>query len=122
MPITVACVCGKRYAVGEQLAGKAVNCPTCGQAISVPAGAPQGFPPAPAPLPGMAHPYPQPGGYPQPPPGLLPQGGFAPQAYPGSSQAGAFPGAATPTYGVLPQPQVGESKTWLWMPLTLREP
>src|ERR1700728_3732012 len=37
MPITVQCGCGKRMGVSEDLAGKTVKCPACGDAIAVPA-------------------------------------------------------------------------------------
>ena len=56
MPISITCQCGKSLSVRDDLAGKAVKCPSCGQVIRVsggPAAAaprpPQ--PPAPAPMP-----------------------------------------------------------------------
>lgn len=36
MPIPVQCGCGKRFAVKEELAGKAVKCPACQQPVSIP--------------------------------------------------------------------------------------
>jgi hypothetical protein len=36
MPIKFACRCGQAFAVKDQLAGKAVKCPQCGQALRIP--------------------------------------------------------------------------------------
>ncbi|MEO1525267.1 MAG: hypothetical protein AAFX06_07505 [Planctomycetota bacterium] len=38
MPIQVSCKCGKSLTVKDQFAGKAVKCPSCGQALRVPGG------------------------------------------------------------------------------------
>ncbi|HSV15091.1 MAG TPA: hypothetical protein VLI90_12605 [Tepidisphaeraceae bacterium] len=40
MPIVVACNCGKRFKAGDQFAGKRTKCPGCGQALTIPGGAP----------------------------------------------------------------------------------
>lgn len=40
MPIAVACKCGKKFKVKDELAGKAVRCPDCKSAIKIPGGAP----------------------------------------------------------------------------------
>jgi hypothetical protein len=39
MPIAVACKCGKKLQVPDQLAGKAAKCPACGNAFKIPAAA-----------------------------------------------------------------------------------
>ena len=39
MPLSVTCSCGKRFRVRDELAGKKVKCPECGESISVPRGA-----------------------------------------------------------------------------------
>jgi hypothetical protein len=36
MPITFACECGKSFTVGTEFAGRAVTCPACGAALTVP--------------------------------------------------------------------------------------
>ncbi|MEL6110205.1 MAG: hypothetical protein AAFU85_29680 [Planctomycetota bacterium] len=38
MPIKISCQCGKALTVKDHFAGKAVKCPSCGQAIRVPGG------------------------------------------------------------------------------------
>lgn len=38
MPITIKCTCGKALRVKDELAGKAVKCPGCGQPVRVPGG------------------------------------------------------------------------------------
>jgi LSD1 subclass zinc finger protein len=38
MPIPVTSQCGKRFAAQDQLAGKRVQCPSCGQPLAIPAG------------------------------------------------------------------------------------
>lgn len=45
MPIKVACKCGKAFAAKDELAGKTVKCPGCGEPIKIPA-AGQGTAPA----------------------------------------------------------------------------
>jgi DNA-directed RNA polymerase subunit RPC12/RpoP len=40
MAISVQCACGKRTAVSDALAGKAIRCPACGDAVVVMAAAP----------------------------------------------------------------------------------
>jgi len=40
MAISVQCACGKRAAVSDALAGKAIRCPACGDAVVVPSAAP----------------------------------------------------------------------------------
>lgn len=53
MPIRAACQCGKAFAAPDNLAGKTVKCPGCGQPLKIPAaggGAPAGAK-APAPRP-----------------------------------------------------------------------
>lgn len=57
MPIRVACQCGKAFAAPDNLAGKAVKCPGCGQPLRIPGGAAAPAParpaaPQPAPLSG----------------------------------------------------------------------
>lgn len=37
MPIEAACACGARFNAEDHLAGKTVNCPTCGQPFRIPA-------------------------------------------------------------------------------------
>src|SRR5690349_15534846 len=37
MPILVACKCGKKLRVKDELAGKRVKCPGCAQVVTVPA-------------------------------------------------------------------------------------
>ena len=37
MPIKVSCQCGQSFAANDQLAGKRVKCPKCGNAIAIPA-------------------------------------------------------------------------------------
>jgi hypothetical protein len=37
MPIPVACQCGAKFAAKDELAGKAVKCPKCGQPLKIPA-------------------------------------------------------------------------------------
>ncbi|MCO6458307.1 MAG: hypothetical protein J5I93_23620 [Pirellulaceae bacterium] len=48
MPIAVACQCGQRFQARDELAGKAVKCPKCGQPLRIPdprhAGAAAGAP------------------------------------------------------------------------------
>ena len=39
MPIAVACKCGKKFKVKDELAGKAVRCPDCKSALRIPTGA-----------------------------------------------------------------------------------
>ncbi len=39
MPIPVPCACGKQVAVPDKYAGKKIKCPSCGQAMRVPAAA-----------------------------------------------------------------------------------
>lgn len=56
MPIPVACRCGQKFRAKDELAGKAVKCPKCGQALRIPAagqpaGAAQPAPRQPAPAP-----------------------------------------------------------------------
>jgi hypothetical protein len=46
MPIPVACQCGAKFAAKDELAGKAVKCPKCGQPLKIPAAG--GAPDAPA--------------------------------------------------------------------------
>jgi len=53
MPIRAACQCGKAFAAPDNLAGKTVKCPGCGQPLRIPAPAPAArqapvTPPAPA--------------------------------------------------------------------------
>lgn len=36
MPITVACQCGKRYAVAEEKAGRKMRCPACAAIVEIP--------------------------------------------------------------------------------------
>jgi DNA-directed RNA polymerase subunit RPC12/RpoP len=36
MPITVACACGAKFAAKDELAGKRVKCPKCGDALQIP--------------------------------------------------------------------------------------
>lgn len=53
MAIVVECGCGKRFGAREELAGKTLACPSCGQALTVPSAAPATPPPAaaaPAPI------------------------------------------------------------------------
>ena len=51
MPIRVSCQCGKALNVKDEMAGKAVKCPGCGQVIRVPGGqAPAAAPRTPQPL------------------------------------------------------------------------
>lgn len=38
MPIPVACQCGQQFAANDELAGKSVRCPNCGNALMIPAG------------------------------------------------------------------------------------
>ena len=38
MAISVACECGKRLAVRDEMAGKRVKCPACMSVVPVPAG------------------------------------------------------------------------------------
>ncbi|RIK65909.1 MAG: hypothetical protein DCC65_11555 [Planctomycetota bacterium] len=40
MPIAVACKCGKKFKVKDELAGKAVRCPACKSPLRIPGGAP----------------------------------------------------------------------------------
>ena len=37
MPIVIACQCGKKLQAKDELAGKRVKCPQCGQPLTVPA-------------------------------------------------------------------------------------
>lgn len=48
MPIRVTCTCGQAFAAQDQLAGKAVKCPKCGQSLRVPAAPPTAAAAAPA--------------------------------------------------------------------------
>ncbi len=59
MPIRVSCQCGKALNVQDAMAGKAVKCPGCGNAIRVPAA-------------GAAKPQPTPAAKPQPTPAIDP--------------------------------------------------
>ena len=36
MPITVLCHCGRKFSANDRLAGRSINCPSCGRTISVP--------------------------------------------------------------------------------------
>ncbi len=48
MPISIACDCGKQLRVKDELAGRRVKCPECGEVLTVPGGAAaQPRPPAP---------------------------------------------------------------------------
>lgn len=58
MPIKVACKCGKKFAAKDELAGKAVKCPGCGQPLKIPSPQQQ---------------KPQPGGKPKGPSGAAPK-------------------------------------------------
>ncbi len=42
MPISVSCQCGKSFQAKDELAGKIVRCPGCGNALQIPAPTPQG--------------------------------------------------------------------------------
>lgn len=53
MPIKVACSCGQAFAAQDQLAGKAVKCPKCGQSLRVPAAQQTAAATAPAPSAGL---------------------------------------------------------------------
>ena len=44
MPIAVACQCGQRFQAKDELAGKVVKCPKCGQALRIPSPRPQAQP------------------------------------------------------------------------------
>lgn len=45
--MTVTCACGRAFRAKPELSGKRVNCPVCGQIITVPAGQPAGIEPGP---------------------------------------------------------------------------
>ena len=36
MPISVQCVCAKKFSAPDKLAGKRVKCPSCGQPLDIP--------------------------------------------------------------------------------------
>jgi len=101
MPIPVTCQCGKRFAAKDELAGRRLKCPACGEAISVPA------PHAPAlddPLSGLddfSHPV-------AGTPGQMPMaGGGWPQ------QTGGWNAPQHPAFGGPAQPRAGGS---FWRP------
>lgn len=81
MPIQFACRCGQRLAVKDELAGRAVKCPKCGQPIQVPTGSAAAAPAMAgrAPAPGQMQPpapAPVPGPLGAPPPGTFPPSAF----------------------------------------------
>ena len=115
MPIVVVCPCGKSVTAKDELAGRRVKCPGCGQPLLVPAanGAPgpamAGATPAMGAMPGMAAPgfgAPAPGGMPAFP-GAPGPSGLDPMMGMGMPGMGA-PGMGMPPGGMPNLPNLGD--------------